>query len=91
MCASHHDRGCKAVMLESRNARARFVSELYWHTCRRVRITPLVVLVLSAFLSACSSALENPFTIFADPAKYEYHSCEMIAAERKRLTDRERC
>jgi hypothetical protein len=31
-------------------------------------------------LSACSSMSDNPFTPFADPGTYTYHSCDQIAA-----------
>jgi hypothetical protein len=32
-----------------------------------------------AALSACSSMSDNPFTPFADPGTYAYHSCDQIA------------
>lgn len=37
------------------------------------------------FLGACSSfgGDNNPFTVFADPGQYQYHSCEQIAAIRE--------
>jgi hypothetical protein len=36
-------------------------------------------------LGACSSfgGDNNPFTVFADPGQYQYHSCEQIAAIRE--------
>src|SRR5262249_34684916 len=44
------------------------------------RAAPLAALLLSA----CSSLGDNnPFTVFADPGKYEYYSCEQIAGQRK--------
>ena len=46
-----------------------------------LRVAPLAALALSA----CSSmgGDSNPFTVFADPGKYEYYSCEQIAGQRK--------
>jgi hypothetical protein len=56
---------------------------------RRPRISVAGVLALAvgaalagASLSACSSMSDNPFTPFADPGTYAYHSCEQIAAQR---------
>ncbi len=44
-----------------------------------LRLAPIAALVLSA----CSSTGDNPFTVFADPGKYQYYSCEQIAGQRK--------
>jgi hypothetical protein len=44
--------------------------------------------LLSAWLAGCSS-VGSPVTIFADPGKYQFHSCEQIAAQRKQLSARE--
>ncbi len=38
-------------------------------------------LLVGVLLSACSSAGDNPFTVFADPGKYEFYNCEQIAAQ----------
>ena len=50
---------------------------------RRPRIGVAGVLALAvgagASLSACSSMSDNPFTPFADPGTYAYHSCDQIA------------
>jgi hypothetical protein len=43
---------------------------------------PFVALIFSTFLAACASALENPFTVFADPGRYEFLNCEQLAAQR---------
>ena len=32
---------------------------------------------------ACSCMGDNPLTVFADPGKYQYYSCEQIAEKRK--------
>ncbi len=40
-------------------------------------------------LAGCSAAGDNPFTVFADPGKYEYYSCEQITAQRKYWSTRE--
>jgi hypothetical protein len=44
--------------------------------------------VLAAFLAGCSS-LENTPTLFADPGKYEFYSCDQLAAQRKHWSTRE--
>jgi hypothetical protein len=41
-----------------------------------------------AFLAGCS-AIDNPFTVFADPGKYEFYNCEQIAGQRKQWSTRE--
>jgi hypothetical protein len=40
-------------------------------------------------LAGCSASGDNPFTIFADPGKYLYHSCDQINAQRKHWSARE--
>ena len=56
-----------------------------------MRITPFVAFILPALLAACASELQNPLMggFFADPGKYEYHSCEQIAAQRTYWAGRE--
>jgi hypothetical protein len=49
-----------------------------WSMCRA-----LVALILPAFLAACTSALESTFTVFADPGKYEWYSCDQLLPQRK--------
>ena len=45
-----------------------------------MRVAPFVALILPTFLAACASALDNPFTVFADPGQYEFLNCEQLAA-----------
>jgi hypothetical protein len=47
-----------------------------------VRLIALGVggLLAGGLVSACSSAGENPFTVFADPGTYAYYTCDQIAA-----------
>jgi hypothetical protein len=45
--------------------------------------------LLCVFLAGCSSLGDNPATLFADPGKYQYSSCEQLAGERKTLSTRE--
>jgi hypothetical protein len=45
--------------------------------------------LVGVLLSACSLGTEPGFTLFADPGKYQYHSCEQIASEMKFWTTRE--
>jgi hypothetical protein len=55
-----------------------------------MRITPFVALILPTLLAACASELANPLVggFFADPGKYEWHSCEQIASNRKVVVDK---
>ena len=53
------------------------------------RAAALVALLVGAFLAGCSSAGDSPFTVFADPGKYEYYSCDQITAQRKHWSTRE--
>ena len=50
---------------------------------------PRIALLRLPLLSACAPAAMGPVTVFADPGKYEYHSCEQIAAQRTYWTGRE--
>jgi hypothetical protein len=55
-----------------------------------MRVAPFVALIFPTFLAACaSSALENPFTVFADPGQYEFLNCEQLAAQRTARKARE--
>ena len=51
---------------------------------------PFVALIFPVLLAACATAIENQWTIFADPGKYEWFSCEQLLPERKRLEDKEK-
>jgi hypothetical protein len=48
----------------------------------------IAVGLAGAFLAGCS-AIDNPFTVFADPGKYEFYDCEQIAGQRKYWSSRE--
>ena len=56
-----------------------------------MRIAPRIALSLLAggFLWACSPAAIGPVTLFADPGKYQYYSCEQLAGQRTYWTGRE--
>jgi hypothetical protein len=54
-----------------------------------MRSAPFVALILPILLAACASAIESPFTVFADPGKYEWHSCEQLLPQRKYWETRE--
>jgi hypothetical protein len=47
------------------------------------------VALASLVLAACSLGGDAGFTLFADPGKYQFHSCEQIAAEAKTWSQRE--
>jgi hypothetical protein len=46
-------------------------------------------LLVGALLAGCSSIGDGPTTIFADPGKYQYNTCEQIAGQRKTWQTRE--
>ena len=52
---------------------------------------PFVALISSALLAACASEISNPLMggFFVDPGKYEWYSCEQIAANRKAVAERQ--
>jgi hypothetical protein len=54
-----------------------------------MRVAPFVALIFPAFSAACATALESPFTVFADPGKYEWYSCEQLLPQRKSFEIRE--
>jgi hypothetical protein len=62
---------------------------------RRPAAHPMVGIVLvcivlaGAMLGACSSSGDTSFSLFVDPAKYQYHSCAQIAGEMKNWSGRE--
>jgi hypothetical protein len=43
-----------------------------------MRRAPVVALIFPILLAACTSAVESTFTVFADPGKYEWYSCEQL-------------
>ena len=45
-----------------------------------MRTASLLAPIMGVFLSACSATAMGPFTVFADPGEYEFHSCEQLAA-----------
>jgi len=48
------------------------------------------IVVLAMALGGCSTAgVDSSFTVFADPAKYLYYSCDQINAQLKHWTTRE--
>jgi hypothetical protein len=47
------------------------------------------VTVSALLLSGCSSGSDTNFTLFADPGKYQYYSCDQIAGEMKVWARRE--
>jgi hypothetical protein len=49
----------------------------------------LAASALAVGLAACSTAGDSSFTVFADPGKYLYYSCQQLAAQKKHWTTRE--
>jgi hypothetical protein len=50
---------------------------------RRANSLALGLTLIACALAACSSMGGNTMTVFVDPGKYDYFSCEQIAANRK--------
>ena len=44
----------------------------------------LCALLAGALLAGCTTSVENTFTLFADPGKYEFYSCDQITAQPRR-------
>ena len=53
-----------------------------------MRITPLVAITCLT-VTACTSTVENPVTLFADPGRYEFQDCENLAKLRQTAKTRE--
>jgi len=49
----------------------------------------MMVLAAGLLLGACSSGPDSSFSLFAEPGKYQYHSCDQIAGEMKTWSRRE--
>jgi hypothetical protein len=66
-----------------------------WRSCTvpRVALRAMLAVVGSIagalLVAGCSAMSDNPFTIFADPGKYQYNNCEQIATQRKYWSTRE--
>lgn len=61
---------------------------------RLLRQIPVIVRVFGALgfgalLAGCSSTGNNPLTVFADPGKYQYSTCEQLVGQRKHWSSRE--
>ena len=59
-----------------------------------MRTAPLIALFVDGLLvgetlSACSPAVMGPVTVFVDPGKYQFYSCEQLASQRTHWTNRE--
>jgi hypothetical protein len=70
------------------------VSTFPENALRRVRAMPRAavqasVALASLFLAACSLGSEPGFTVFADPGKYQFYSCEQVAGDLKYWLQRE--
>jgi hypothetical protein len=53
------------------------------------RVAALIAPLVAGALAGCSGLGDHQFTVFADPGKYEYYSCEQITAQRTKLSTRE--
>ena len=48
-----------------------------------------VLVALATVIAGCSSIADNGMTIFADPAKYQYSTCEGLGRQRQTWTKKE--
>jgi hypothetical protein len=55
-----------------------------------MRRAPFVALIFPVLLAACGTAIESPFTVFADPGKYEWYSCDQLVPQRKLWESKEK-
>ena len=51
--------------------------------------TLCAALLAGGLLQACAIS-DNPITVFADPGKYQYNTCEQIAGQKKNWSTREK-
>jgi hypothetical protein len=54
----------------------------------RLCVALLAAAIAGGFLSGCAVS-NNPLTVFADPGKYDYNTCEQIGGQKKYWTGRE--
>jgi hypothetical protein len=47
------------------------------------------IVLAGAMLAGCSSSSDTSFSLFAEPGKYQYHTCVQIAAELKNWSRRQ--
>jgi hypothetical protein len=60
--------------------------------CARIafrRYPRSALLLAGTVVAGCSSMGDNPLTVFADPGKYQFHSCEQLAGQRQHWSTRE--
>src|SRR5690242_11846966 len=43
----------------------------------------------TALIAGCASTADSSLTLFADPGKYQYSTCEQLAGQRKHWSSRE--
>ena len=55
-----------------------------------MRRAPFVALILPMLLAACGTAIQSPMTVFADPGKYEWYSCDQLVPQRKLWESKEK-
>jgi hypothetical protein len=47
------------------------------------------IVLAGAMLAACSSSSDTSFSLFAEPGKYQYHTCAQLAGELKNWSQRQ--
>jgi hypothetical protein len=59
------------------------------HPALRIGSAPALVVAAGLLLGACSSGSDSSFSLFAEPGKYEYYSCDQIAGQIKSWSQKE--
>jgi hypothetical protein len=67
----------------------RIVESAEASAARRARGRACIAGLAALALADCSSISDSSITVFADPGKYTYYSCEQIAAQTKSWNNRE--
>jgi hypothetical protein len=52
---------------------------------KKLQHASMLALLTSASLGGCMSNTQSSLTFFADPAKYEFSSCQSLAGQQKHL------
>src|SRR5262245_2928127 len=83
----HHDYGIfgRHIGVQYRE----LARECRWPMQDRSAARRLSAALACLFLAGCSALGDNPATLFADPGKFQYSSCEQLANQRKQLSTRE--
>jgi len=82
MCKTQADTGCLLGSLLAGACGAGSVA-------RGAACAAVLASAVSTLLGGCTSGSDTNFTLFAEPGKYQYYSCEQIAGQMKVWAHRE--